>query len=396
MLLETFKQKTKEKFGDKYDISKITEKSFNAEKYKITVTCPTHGEWSTSARTFLESKYGCPKCAYNSAAKAKSSLKNALSTTIYPNIDPITNPIITDRKHIIGSIYCFINKINNKIYIGKVIRNNYALRWNEHRRCYNSDKCTYFHRAILKYGWDSFDRFILAQTEVLENTKENIKIISKKLDLLEIEYIKKYNSTDHNIGYNITSGGGGTSGMKFSEEVRKKMSETRKGEKHWNYGNKNSAGIKVLQFDLNFNLIKEWDSVKDIERAGIAKSCNISECLSNNNITIAGYIWVRKSDYYDGYLQKYKSKAGIKSNDKTVLQYDFNGNLLNTFISCAEAARVMKCSGTTISRAAKSDSTHHAKGFIWIFKDEFTEEQLKEKMKIKVRSVWGSRKNKNR
>lgn len=51
---------------------------------------------------------------------------------------------------------------------------------------------------------------------------------------------------------------------------------------------------------------------------------------------------MKKKDYYDGYLQEYKSRAKCQSNDKAVLQYDFLGNFISEFISVAEAARNLK------------------------------------------------------
>lgn len=46
-------------------------------------------------------------------------------------------------------------------------------------------------------------------------------------------------------------------------------------------------------------------------------------------------------------------KARMKSNDKIVMEFDLEGNLLNQFISAAEAARTYNCDGSTISGAAK-------------------------------------------
>ena len=51
-------KKAKKIYGNKYDLSKIEYINYNS---KITVICPTHGEFSIRTDHFLEGK-GCPKC----------------------------------------------------------------------------------------------------------------------------------------------------------------------------------------------------------------------------------------------------------------------------------------------------------------------------------------------
>ena len=62
-------------------------------------------------------------------------------------------------------IYCFINKINNKKYIGQSI--NIEERKESHLRYYNNpnmkDYNTKFYRALRKYGTDQFTFQILEE-----------------------------------------------------------------------------------------------------------------------------------------------------------------------------------------------------------------------------------------
>ena len=64
-----------------------------------------------------------------------------------------------------GLIYRYTNKINNKSYIGQTL---YSLedRWARHKSsAYNPNACDYdsaFHRAIRKYGEQSFKCTVLA------------------------------------------------------------------------------------------------------------------------------------------------------------------------------------------------------------------------------------------
>jgi hypothetical protein len=86
-------------------------------------------------------------------------------------------------------IYKITCLINNKIYIGqsKYNRNNY----------FGSGK--YIKSALKKYGHANFIKEVLIEGEYTQ----------EEIDNYEIEYIKKYNSNNSDIGYNIRLGGHG-------------------------------------------------------------------------------------------------------------------------------------------------------------------------------------------
>lgn len=108
-------------------------------------------------------------------------------------------------------IYKITNKINKKIYIGKTIRD-LNVRWQEHiRDSKNSNTPLYL--AMRKYGLNNFS---------IEIIKDNIKTI-EELNKLEQYYIKLYNSTSHENGYNIALGGDG--GRIFSKLTEKDVNE---------------------------------------------------------------------------------------------------------------------------------------------------------------------------
>lgn len=112
-------------------------------------------------------------------------------------------------------IYLITNNLDNKIYVGKHSTNNLNDGY------LGSGK--HLKRAIRKYGKVHFSKKILAYADT-----------EKKLNWFERYYIKKYNSTDLSIGYNIAHGGEGSCGnlgKPMSEEQKKKISEARKGEK---------------------------------------------------------------------------------------------------------------------------------------------------------------------
>lgn len=308
----------------------------------------------------------------------------------YPKITPIENPKIVEKDYLIGTVYCFINKINNKIYIGETVKCNYKARFIEHQSKSKTVN-NYFYKAIRKYGWENFESFVLFQTEeVLLNTPENKEILNDIVNKKEIEYIALYKSTDHQYGYNLTIGGDGVSGYTFSKETKKHLSEIRSGENHWNYGNFNNKTSKpILQFDLDGNFIKEWPSGNEINRQLHYNANNVTNCCRDKLQTYQNYIWIFKSDYENGKRPNTNTLTkqfghGVRS--KAVLQYDFLGNFIAEYKSCAEAGKALG-KGTPSKAATGKEPQLH--GYIWIYKDDYSDELLKDKIeKIKAKSFY--------
>lgn len=176
--------------------------------------------------------------------------------------------------------------------------------------------------ARIEYGLDNFTFEILKEC----NSKE-------ELDEWERYYIKKLNTRYPN-GYNMCDGGKGCSGWKMPEEQRKKLSESRKGEKSYFFGKKPwnalrnppksfgeaiSKGLKgktkgvpkseehkkkigiahaipVVQLTLDDKFIKEWESAAEAGRNGYNFS-HISACCRGERNSHKKYKWIYKSDY---------------------------------------------------------------------------------------------------
>jgi group I intron endonuclease len=126
-------------------------------------------------------------------------------------------------------IYKITNTLNGKVYIGKT--NDLYQRKHSHLSIArngainplyrNNGKYNYIHRAITKYGEDNFTFDIIDQNE-------NEDIIFQ----LETHYISQFQSTNRTIGYNLTTGGEGSSGRKQTETAKQKMREKATGRLH--------------------------------------------------------------------------------------------------------------------------------------------------------------------
>lgn len=253
-------------------------------------------------------------------------------------------------------IYMYINKINNKKYIGQAKNFN-----NRHNRHING-KSQLIDIKIQEYGIDNFDIKIL---------KSNIKT-QCTMNLFECYYIEKYNTlVKNNNGYNVASGGhnGNVFIGKTNEEMndikdkiskswsnnydirRKKISETmiknesQKGVNNSMYGKKhrkdtiekmrnkamgrsfseesrekmkkaslgknNPNSSPVYQCDKNGNIIKEWSYINEASVClGIDKT-SISRCCTFHDMDFDKELWFSKYNknpqkFAGGFMWKYK------------------------------------------------------------------------------------------
>jgi len=148
-----------------------------------------------------------------------------------------------------GYIYQIINVINKKSYIGYT--NNLEKRIYHHLRYLNGK--TILSKAITKYGGDNF---IL---KILECP------LKSDLQQREKYWIKFYNT--NNNGYNLTSGGDGgitygRLGKKWSEEDKKKLSESHKGQMAWNKDLKFTVKNKIKDISNPFYGKKHTEEAK--------------------------------------------------------------------------------------------------------------------------------------
>lgn len=105
---------------------------------------------------------------------------------------------------------------SQKIYIG-ITKQPLSRRWANGT---GYKRCPAIHKAIKKYGWDSFNKEIIAR-ELTESEAKDY----------EVFFIKLYGSNKKAYGYNLTDGGDGTSGRKMTEETRRKIIEKNKGKR---------------------------------------------------------------------------------------------------------------------------------------------------------------------
>ena len=223
-------------------------------------------------------------------------------------------------------IYKITNKLNGKVYIGQSI--NIEKRWRQHI----SDPGYDIHNAIKKYGKENFSFEVLLECP------------ADMLDVWETDMINLYDCVTPK-GYNIVPYGKGTSQkcremcskrMKENNpmknpETAKRVAEKLKGTHHGRITDhmrissskrmkennpmknletakrvaeklrgrkanrettiKRSKYTKILQYDLNGNLIREWELISDISKTLNIKAHRIYEVLYGRQKITGGYKW---------------------------------------------------------------------------------------------------------
>lgn len=202
---------------------------------------------------------------------------------------------------------------NGKVYVGITLRNP-IYRWNNGNGYCNNK---YFLCAIKKYGWDNFKHEILFAGLTEEEAEQK-----------EIELIKQYNSTDRNFGYNILKGGNISDNIPkgknhynygkhrteatkqklsyaashISEETRHKLSIAKLGKSTWNKGLKFSEDVckkmsenrpkkAVLQFSKDGLFINKYESVTEAGKQTNVCIQNISFVCEHKRRSAGGFIW---------------------------------------------------------------------------------------------------------
>lgn len=136
-------------------------------------------------------------------------------------------------------VYLHINKTNNKVYVGitSMAVNN---RWREGK---GYIKCEIMNRAILKYGWNNFEHIILCKT-----SKDRAIVLEQYLIF-------------------------GKAPSENTLLAHRKI---------------------ILQFNLDGEFIKEFNSIKEAsEEIGVSKSA-IVHCLKGKTKKAGGYKWKYK------------------------------------------------------------------------------------------------------
>lgn len=150
----------------------------------------------------------------------------------------------------LGIIYLAHNTINNQVYIGQTIQG-LDVRTSGHHNKAKNRPSTHFHKSIKYYGESAFEWSILEELPVDELNDAEIFWIS---------YFKYIGATL----YNHTNGGKATRGYKHTEETKHKISEANKGKPS---PAKSKPGSNLGKTFSNEHRKKISESLKGVQRS---------------------------------------------------------------------------------------------------------------------------------
>lgn len=233
-------------------------------------------------------------------------------------------------------IYKITNTVNGKVYIGQTIKS-----LNERKRgywveCkYKKTNCRLITRAMRKYG---FEKFVFSILE--DNINSQVE-----LDNRERFYIKKFNSTNRQVGYNMEMGGNSVG--KHSDETKTKIGLAQMGVKNHMYGKtgKLSPSSKPI-IDLTTGV--QYESATEFCRLNnwpISMVPNICKCCKGQRMNTHGHIFRR---LINGTIENISKPTTIKLLTEVI---DMTTDL--HYIDAHECSRILQIRYGTILQACQ-------------------------------------------
>ena len=219
-------------------------------------------------------------------------------------------------------IYLLRNNINNKIYIGQSI--NIKSRLSSYGKP-KKNPIQVIEKSIKKYGWNNFQCEIIYYAISIDELNEK-----------ECYYIKTYNSTNRNIGYNIRPGGNNSEmsettkeklrlinlNKKVSDETIQKIKESTIGMNNHFYGKNHTQETKL-------KMIESWKNRKDISDETKRKMSQSQKGRTHTN----------KSKE-----KMSSSHLGIRSHETPVFILNNNLEIIQQFKNIEECSLYINCS----------------------------------------------------
>jgi group I intron endonuclease len=242
-----------------------------------------------------------------------------------------------------------IYKITNpkgKIYIGQSIDIERRLKEYKNIKCLSQRK---LRNSIIKYGWENHIVEVIEECSI------------ENLNTIERYWQDYFNVLQHGLNCRLT------------------QTHDKSGKDSISTKNKKSNSLKkcIIQYDMEGNFIKEWNSI--IEAESILKISKISGACRGTNISIGGFLWRFKSSPLDNNYKfpTHKNTNKPKSEQtkermsnsgknkpqpphfsklisKPIVQYDLDGNFIKEWDSITNASISLNIDISSISKCCRN------------------------------------------
>lgn len=230
-------------------------------------------------------------------------------------------------------VYLTVNLINHKVYIG-VHKTNPDI-FDGYIGCGITQKDSKktrlkgFPAAVRKYGYENFKRHTLKEFPYTEQGMLDAYEMERKI--VNEKFIKS------KMTYNLTLGGRFTIYNNLKKEI--------------------------AQYTLDGKFIRTWESITEAEETlGLT---SISQCIQGKSKYCGNFQWKL-------YTNENNIEA-VASKEKTIYQFDLQGNLLKVWKSASEASK--EFSNVNAAKSAIHNVctkiTRQAYGYYWSFKNKF-------------------------
>ena len=186
-------------------------------------------------------------------------------------------------------VYMHINKMNNKKYVG-ITHLKPEIRWGKDGNGYK--QCPSFWNAIQKYGWNNFEHNILFAGLSKEEACD-----------MEIKLIHDLDLTNHDNGYNLSTGGDMKDGENnpfyghtHTEEVKEKIRESNR-RRVWFEESKDKLRARKRSASQNAKRVMcvetgvIYECMKDAAEETGANLSKMSDVIHGRRKTAGGYHW---------------------------------------------------------------------------------------------------------
>lgn len=125
-----------------------------------------------------------------------------------------------------------------------------------------------------------------------------------------------------------------------------------------------SKSSPVLQFSLQGDLIKRWESLCEIERSLGFLHCTVSDCCYGKKPSMYGFIWCFEKEYSKELISSKVEKYKRIHTSKKVAQYSLDGELIKIWESSKQIFEELGIRDSSISCVCNGKRKHCYK-YVW-------------------------------